>query len=111
MKTYNAIQEDGGLWMIYDKDGNKVGAVFNRGYDKRDRIKDEWLALSGWCGCEPGECWGIAKTFSGAVSLVFQGSRYTPSEAQVAFEKAQGELNKRAQDFYFLLPNHGAILS
>ena len=97
--------------MIYDKDGVKLGAVFNRGYDSRDRIKDEWIALSGWHCCEPGDCWGLAKTFMGAVSLVFQGSRYTPSEAQLAFEKVQAELQSRAKDFYFLLPNHGAILS
>lgn len=111
MKTYTASQEDGGLWIIRDRHNKTIGAVFNRGYDKEDRIRDEWLALDGWCGCEPGSCYGIAKTFSGAVSLVFQASRYSPSEAQIAFEKMQAELSKRADDFFFLLPSHGAVLS
>lgn len=65
------IEQDSGLWSVWDKDGNEAGWIFDRGSKVAGEKCDGYDALDGWAPgwkATPGNLIGKYKTFMGAVA-------------------------------------------
>lgn len=72
MKNFTSVEQDGGLWQIWKGETNHtLGYVFNAGYLRSERDED-YVAFLDWDSVIGVGELGKAKSFMGAVSLLFK---------------------------------------